>query len=171
ALWAVYEDVADLPGLQYDFVIVGGGTAGNLVANRLTENPKVSVLVLEAGGSNEGVLASEIPFLLNDLLGESVYSWNYTTIPQYGLNGRAMAFPEVSADTGWYTHTRGAADEFNRYAKLTGDEGWSWDQMLPYFLKQEAWTEPADQHDTLGQINPTVHGTDGPISVRLNGFP
>ncbi|KAJ7488896.1 pyranose dehydrogenase [Mycena latifolia] len=153
----VYENVVELPGLQYDFVIVGGGTAGNVVANRLTEDPKVSVLVLEAGVSNQGVLPSEVPFLLGELFGANVYNWTHL------LGG-------CSAHNGM-VYTRGAADDFNRYARLTGDKGWSWDRLLPYFRKSEKLTPPADIHDTQGQIDPYFHGTDGPISVSLTGFP
>ncbi|KAJ7348137.1 aryl-alcohol-oxidase from pleurotus Eryingii, partial [Mycena albidolilacea] len=159
----------------YDFVIVGGGTAGNVVANRLTENPDVSVLVLEAGVSNDGVLLSKVPFLLNSLLGASAYSWNYTTTPQSGLNGRSIAFPRgpFACLHTWngMVYTRGAADDFDRYANLTGDDGWSWDRIFPYFLKHESWTAPPDKHDTLGEFNPAIHGREGPISVSLNGFP
>ncbi|KAJ7368922.1 pyranose dehydrogenase [Mycena albidolilacea] len=176
ALCKLYDNVADLPGLKYDFVIVGGGTAGNVVANRLTENPKIAVLVLEAGLSNEGVTSSQVPFLLNQLIPDSTYSWNYTTVPMPGLNGRSMPYFRAfflggcSAHNGM-VYTRGAADDFNRYATLTGDKGWSWDRILPYFLKSEKWSPPADHHDTRGQFNPKVHGTKGPISVSLNGFP
>ncbi|KAF8148135.1 aryl-alcohol oxidase [Mycena galopus ATCC 62051] len=171
-LCKVYENVADLPYLDYDFVIVGG----NVVANRLTENADVSVLVLEAGVSNDGVLLSEVPFLLNSLLGDSVYSWNYTTTPQSGLNGRSISFPRAYMLGGCSSHngmvyTRGAADDFDRYANLTGDDGWSWDGIFPYFLKHEKWTAPADNHHTLGEFDPAIHGKDGPISVSLNGFP
>ncbi|KAF7374046.1 hypothetical protein MSAN_00285300 [Mycena sanguinolenta] len=67
-------------------------------------------------------------------------------------------------------YTRGAAEDFDRYAKLTGDEGWSWNQIFPYFLKNERWVEPADRHDTEGEYNPGVHGTDGPLQVSLGGF-
>ncbi|KAJ7679439.1 hypothetical protein DFH06DRAFT_1166633 [Mycena polygramma] len=88
----LYEDVADLPGLHYDFVVVGGGTAGNVVANRLTENPNVTVIVLEAGVSNEGVLASAVPFLLEEVLSNPTYSWNYTTPSIAGLNGRTLDY-------------------------------------------------------------------------------
>ncbi|KAF7352308.1 GMC oxidoreductase [Mycena venus] len=171
----LYEDIADLPGLHYDFVVVGGGTAGNVVANRLSEDPKVSVLVLEAGLSNEGVLSSQVPFLLSELIPDSTYSWNYTTIDMPGLNGRSIPYFRAfflggcSAHNGM-VYTRGAADDFNRYATLSGDSGWSWNNILPYFLKSEKWSAPADQHDTQGQFNPQIHGTNGPISVSLNGF-
>ncbi|KAJ6538131.1 pyranose dehydrogenase [Mycena capillaripes] len=169
-LCKLYEDVADLPGLHYDFVIVGGGTAGPVVANRLTENPKVSVLVLEAGVSNEGVLKSEVPFLLNQFLLDAAYSWNYTTTPLPGLNGRSIPYFRAFLLGGCSAHngmvyTRGAAADFDRYASLTGDAATRND-----FCDSEQWTAPADNHDTTGQFNPHVHGKNGPISVSLSGF-
>ncbi|KAJ6563154.1 pyranose dehydrogenase [Mycena vulgaris] len=172
----VYEDVADLPSLHYDFVIVGGGTAGNVVASRLTENPSVSVLVLEAGPSNKGVLDAQVPFLSNGVSDTGTpYSWNYTTTPQTGANGHVFDYLRGYLLGGCSSHngmayTRGAAEDFDRYANLTGDEGWSWNQIFPYFLKNEKWTAPADNHNTQGQFNPAVHGTQGPISVSLSGF-
>ncbi|KAF7363145.1 Aryl-alcohol oxidase [Mycena venus] len=174
-LCKLYEDVADLPGLHYDFVIVGGGTAGNVVANRLSENPHVSVLVLEAGPSNDGVLDSEVPFLSAEMFLNPTYSWNYTTTPMPGFNGRSVPYSRAFILGGCSAHngmvyTRGAAADFDRYAELSGDAGWSWNQLFPYFLKNEKWTPPTDHHDTRGQFNPQVHGTNGPISVSLNGF-
>ncbi|KAJ7247056.1 pyranose dehydrogenase [Mycena rebaudengoi] len=67
-------------------------------------------------------------------------------------------------------YTRGAAADFDRYTKLTGDDGWSWNKIFPYFLKNEKWTTPANNHDTTGQFNPAVHGTEGPISVNISGY-
>ncbi|KAF7345143.1 hypothetical protein MSAN_01890400 [Mycena sanguinolenta] len=159
SLCKLYEDIADLPALQYDFVIVGGGTGGNVVARRLTEDASVSVLVLEAGPSNAGVLDAQVPFLSDGVSNNgTAYSWRYilggcSSHSKYGM-----------------AYTRGAAADFDRYAKLTEDEGWSWNQIFPYFLKNERWTAPADHHDTRGQFNSSVHGKNGPISVSLSGF-
>jgi choline dehydrogenase-like flavoprotein len=67
--------------------------------------------------------------------------------------------------------TRGAADDWDRYARVTGDDGWSWDQIMKYFKKSEKWTPPNDNHNTTGQFNPDVHGFDGLLHVSLHGYP
>ncbi|KAJ7851825.1 hypothetical protein B0H14DRAFT_3451134 [Mycena olivaceomarginata] len=72
----IYATVSDLPS----------GTAGSVVANRLTENPTISVLVVEDGPTNEGVVDSEAPFLVIDMMANPRWSWNYTTTPQQGFN-------------------------------------------------------------------------------------
>ncbi|KAJ7471308.1 pyranose dehydrogenase [Mycena galericulata] len=184
SLWSVflsgcyaklYTSVSSLPSLSYDFVVVGGGTAGSVVANRLTENPDFSVLVLEAGVSNAGVFDSEVPFLFADMLTNPLWSWNFSMTPQPGLGGRAGPYPRGRILGGCSSHngmfyTRGSAEDYNRYAAVTGDDGWSWNNLLPYFFKNEKWTAPADGHDTRGQFDPAVHSTTGLTLVSLTGF-
>ncbi|KAF8876867.1 aryl-alcohol-oxidase from pleurotus Eryingii [Infundibulicybe gibba] len=152
-----------------------GGTAGNVVANRLTENPKFKVLVLEGGPSDAGVVDIQVPFLCTHLDTGTPYDWNYTTTVQPGLGNRASL---IRVATSWreqqynyLVYTRGSSDDFDRYAKVTGDSGWSWNKILPYFKKGEKFSPPADNHNTTGQFNPEVHGFNGIGSVTLSGFP
>lgn len=66
-------------------------------------------------------------------------------------------------------YTRGSRADFDRYVAHTGDDGWSWNNMLPYFKKSERFTQPSDRHNTSGQFDPTVHGFAGLNSVSLPG--
>ncbi|KAF9002555.1 pyranose dehydrogenase [Cyathus striatus] len=163
---ALFQSVADLPKkVDYDFVIVGGGTAGAVLANRLTEIPKFKVLVIEAGHSNEGAVDSEIPFFAARLFG-SQYDWNYTTTPQSALGGRVIPYPRGfilggSSAINGLIYTRGSSSDYDRFAAITGDAGWSWNRMLPYLLKVEKWSLPPDRHDTTGQYDPQFHNTSG----------
>ncbi|KAG6864362.1 hypothetical protein C0991_010220, partial [Blastosporella zonata] len=183
------------PDAVYDFVIVGGGTAGNVIANRLTENPNFKILVLEAGGTHEGNIAAMIPFFGPTLTPNTPYDWNYTTTPQAGLGGRSVAYPRGYALGGcsavstldhtysyevqftkrfiedFLMYTRGPSEGYDEVAKISGDSGWSWENLQPYFRKNEKWTAPADNHDTTGQFDPAAHSLTGINSVSLSGFP
>lgn len=68
-------------------------------------------------------------------------------------------------------YTRGSSEDFDRYAAVTGDEGWSWNAILPYFKKSEKFSPPADKHNTTGEFDPTVHGFNGILGVSMAGFP
>jgi choline dehydrogenase-like flavoprotein len=67
--------------------------------------------------------------------------------------------------------TRGASDDWDRFAKVTGENGWSWNEMQTYFKKSEKWSSPKDDHNTTGQFDPDVHGFDGLVHVSLAGYP
>jgi choline dehydrogenase-like flavoprotein len=68
-------------------------------------------------------------------------------------------------------YTRAASDDYDKYAQITGDSGWSWSSLQPYFAKNERWTAPNDNHDTTGQYDPAVHSTTGMTAVSLAGYP
>ncbi|KAF8075357.1 aryl-alcohol oxidase precursor [Lyophyllum atratum] len=171
---ALLSKVADIPNnIRFDFIVVGGQRYLRKCRGE-PENPKVNVLVLEAGPSNDGVLTSEVPFLVPELTLPSPFQWNYTTTAQPGLAGRAIPYPRGhilggSSSTNWLVYTR-SSEDFDRYAKVTGDQGWSWNGILPYFKKSEKWTAPADNHNISGQFNPSVHGFKGDVAVSLAGF-
>ncbi|KAF9258140.1 pyranose dehydrogenase [Marasmius fiardii PR-910] len=174
---AFFDDISALPRDTYDFVIVGGGTAGLVVANRLSENPKVSVLVIEAGVSDKDVLDIQVPFFCTRAGPRlAPYDWNYTTIPQKQLNGRILDYNRGyvlggSSSTNYMIYTRGSSEDYDRIAKVTGDEGWSWKSLQPFILRNEMVTPPADHHNTQDQYNPAVHGDSGVNPGSLPGFP
>ncbi|KAJ7158319.1 alcohol oxidase [Mycena crocata] len=175
---AIFESVAELEelSLQFDFIVVGGGTAGNVVANRLSENPEHTVLVLEAGGSNVDIASIIVPFICATATPFTSVDWNFTTTPQPGLNGRAIPYPRGfvlggSSSVNYMVYTRGTKEDFDRFARVAGDQRWSWDGLMPYMLKNEEFTQPVDHHDTSEQFDPAVHGFNGITSVSLAGFP
>ncbi|PBK94035.1 alcohol oxidase [Armillaria gallica] len=175
ALCAIYESYDSLPKKDFHYIIVGGGTAGNVLANRLTEDLNTSVLVLEAGKSTADVLLSQVPFFSSSVRGTSL-DWNFTTTKQPGLNQRSIAYPRGfglggSSAINSMFYTRGSSQDYDRYARISGDPGWGWDALQPYIRKNERFVAPADHHNTTGQFNPVVHGLNGVNSVSLPGYP
>ncbi|KAL4255838.1 GMC oxidoreductase family protein [Pleurotus pulmonarius] len=153
----------------YDFVIVGGGTAGNVLANRLTEDPGIRVLVIESGGSNEDVLELQVPFLMPEI--PAKYTWNFTTTPQIGLAGRSIGYTRGhvlggSSSINGMVYTRGSADDYDMIASLTEDDGWSWDRLQSYIRKHERWSSPVNS--SLKFFDPDVHGFHGMTAVSLS---
>ncbi|KAJ7733598.1 aryl-alcohol oxidase precursor [Mycena olivaceomarginata] len=170
---ALYESVADLKKLNFQLRFHCSGTAGNVIANRLTENPRHSVLVLEAGASNEDVLDIIVPFYASRATPNTPQDWNFSTTAQTGLNGRSISYPRghVLGGSSFYqmAYTRGSRDDYDRYARVSGDDGWSWDNLVPYMRKTEQFHPPTSQN-TTEQFNPAVHNLHGINSVSLPGF-
>ncbi|KAF9457987.1 hypothetical protein BDZ94DRAFT_1226987 [Collybia nuda] len=175
AFSALYTSPSQLPRDTFDYVIVGAGTAGNVVANRLSEVASVTVLVIEAGVTNEGVNASIIPLLGPSLTPNTPFDWNYTTTAQKAYGNRVIPYARGkmlggSSSVNYMVYTRGSSDDFDAYAAITGDSGWGWENIKKYIPKHERWSAPADQHNTKGQFTPSAHGTDGLLQVSLPGF-
>ncbi|MGY1609719.1 GMC family oxidoreductase [Geodermatophilus sp. SYSU D00700] len=143
----------------YDVVVVGAGSAGCALAARLTEDPSVRVLLLEAGGSDD-VLEVQVPAALYKLW-RTRRDWNYTTEPQPGLGGRRLFWPRGkllggSSSMNAMIYVRGAAADYDEWARLTGDPSWSYERVLPLFRRMEDNARGADR----------FHGTGGPLRVE-----
>ncbi|KAI5885846.1 alcohol oxidase [Schizophyllum commune H4-8] len=159
---------------SYDFIIVGAGPGGATTANRLSESSDVKVLLLEAGGANDGELAIDVPQLCVTLTPNTAWDWNFTTVPQEGLNGRTPPFPRGiglggTSAVNCLVYTRGTKSDIDTWATLSGDDSWGWDGLLPYFKKSEKFNLPVDGHNVTGQYTPEVHGFDGIIGVSVPG--
>ncbi|EKM83234.1 hypothetical protein AGABI1DRAFT_69483 [Agaricus bisporus var. burnettii JB137-S8] len=171
SLCAIYQQLGDLTHDKFDFVIIGGGTAGAVLANRLSEVKDFQVLVIEAGDSNEGVLDSQVPFF-GPKLQKSPYDWNSTTTPQNFAKGRSLDYARGyilggTSSINLMAYTRGSIDDYNRWARVTGDPGWSWDKIFPYFKKNERFVPPTDGRNISGEFIPAAHGFDGMIRTCL----
>ncbi|TFK31676.1 aryl-alcohol oxidase-like protein [Crucibulum laeve] len=165
---------ADVAESSYDFIIVGGGTAGCVLANRLTESPDVKVLMIEAGGSAEGNMRTEAPFMAVTLAG-SEFDWSFKSVPQSALNSRVIDYSRGktlggSSATNLMTWNRAADELWDRWARITQDDGWSWKNISKYHQRSCTFVPSADGHDTTGQAIPSAYG-NGPIKVSVAGFP
>jgi hypothetical protein len=123
---------------SYDFIIVGGGTAGLTLAARLSEDETNSVLVLEAGGRPDAVASYRTPGADQQVLGSPI-DWAFGTLPQPGLNGRQLIYNQGrclggSSAINGLAYTRGSSSIYDLWRSL-GSSGWSWEDVLPYFKK------------------------------------
>ncbi|XP_003745578.1 glucose dehydrogenase [FAD, quinone] [Galendromus occidentalis] len=133
--------------LNYDYVVIGGGSSGAVVASRLSENPKVSVLLIESGGTENQL--SDVPILAATLQ-KSALDWKYLTVPQekacFGLDNRQSYWPRGKVLGGcsvlnYMLYVRGCHEDYDQWA-AHGAEGWSWNDVFRYFVKSEDNRDP-----------------------------
>ena len=145
---------------QFDYIIVGAGTAGCLLANRLTRKKDTTVLLIEAGGKDD-YLWIHIPVGYLHCIGNPRTDWLYRTESDAGLNGRSLIYPRGkvlggSSSINGMIYMRGQSGDYERWAQATGDASWSWEQVLPLFMKTE------DYHGGAGP----AHGSGGEWRVE-----
>ena len=143
---------------MFDYIIIGGGSAGCVLAARLTEDPNINVALLEAGPADSSVLI-HCPAGLALMARLSLSGWNLNTVPQPGLNGRCGYQPRGkvlggSSSLNAMVYTRGHRADYDHWAAC-GTPGWSYADVLPYFKKAEHNERGADDY----------HGTNGPLNV------
>ena len=129
------------PELVFDYIIIGAGTAGCLLANRLSADASKRVLLIEAGRKDDYHWI-HIPVGYLYCIGNPRTDWLYHTEPEPGLNGRALRYPRGKTLGGCSSingmiYMRGQARDYDQWAQLTGDMAWSWDNSLPHFMLHE----------------------------------
>lgn len=132
----------------YDYIIIGAGSAGCVLANRLSADPATRVLVLEFGGSDKSVFI-QMPTALSIPMNGTKYNWRYFTDPEPGLDGRRVHCPRGkvlggSSSINGLVYMRGHARDFDEWESL-GARGWNYANVLPYFQRAEAWKDGPDQ--------------------------
>ncbi|KAF7350549.1 Alcohol oxidase [Mycena sanguinolenta] len=160
--------------LTYDYVVVGGGTAGLTVASRLTEDKDVTVAVLEAGFNAEGLQEVFVPGLIGTGISFTTLDWSYATVPQTNLNGRILTVNAGKALGGStiinsMIFPRAEAEQYDAWGQLNNDSTWTWSALLPFFKKSEIFTPPNALQTASGAVSKLAFRTTFSSSPRCGG--
>ncbi|KAI9927105.1 hypothetical protein ASPWEDRAFT_33058 [Aspergillus wentii DTO 134E9] len=162
--------IAATAAIEYDYIIVGGGTSGLVVANRLSENPDISVLIIEAGPSVlHNINVTDVDRYSYAF--DTEIEWAYETIPQE-FGGRSQILRAARALGGTSTinglaYVRSEDVQIDAWQEI-GNEGWTWANLLPYYLKSENFTVPDSKQIEAGATyTPNYHNSNGPVQVSF----
>ncbi|ELU44666.1 choline dehydrogenase, putative [Rhizoctonia solani AG-1 IA] len=183
----LYTNPADFVSRSYDYVVIGGGVVGLVIAARLSEDPNVHIAVLEAGGYSTGDSRVTIPAFFWKTHGDPEFDWLLKTTPQSSVNGRRISLPRGKTLGGtsvintmtWFRfantsliinttdapRSRGVREDYDALVEL-GNPGWGWDDWVPYFCKSETAHPPPDGEwgrNNAATIEPGLSGTTGPL--------
>ncbi len=145
----------------YDYIVVGAGSAGAVVASRLTESGRHRVLLLEAGTEGSGFFWSKVPVGVSKMIDDPAVNWCYASEPDEGSGGRAIAVPRGrmlggSSSINGMVYIRGQAQDYDHWAQL-GNRGWSWQDVLPVFKRLERFEGGSDDFRGRNGILPVTH--------------
>ena len=147
-----------MPSPTYDYIIIGAGTAGCILTNRLSADPSKKVLLLEAGGKDNSIWM-KVPVGFQKLLNNPKHNWCFQTEPEENVDGRSLPIPRGkclggSSSINGMIYIRGQALDYNIWAQL-GNRGWSFEDILPYFKKSETFERGGDE----------LRGGNGPLNI------